>query len=49
MVAPPEIDGLPPGGLKQLIELLLAENAELKRDNAELKRANASCARRLYG
>ncbi len=37
MVAPPEIEGLPPAGLKQLIELLLAENAELKRENAELR------------
>ena len=37
MVAPPDIDGLPPEGLKQLIELLLAENAELKRANAELR------------
>ena len=37
MVAPPEIDGVPPAGLKQLIELLLTENTELKRVNAELR------------
>jgi Transposase IS66 family len=36
MVAPFEIDGLPPAGLKQVIELLLAENAELKRTIVEL-------------
>ena len=36
MVVPPEIDGLPPE-LKQFILMLLAENAELKRQNAELR------------
>ena len=36
MVAPPEIDGLPPE-LQQSVLMLLAENAELKRQNAELR------------
>jgi hypothetical protein len=36
VVAPPEIDGLPPE-LKQFLLRLLAENAELKRQNAELR------------
>ena len=36
VVVPPEIDGLPPE-LKQFILMLLAENAELKRQNAELR------------
>lgn len=36
MVAPSDIDGLPPAEPKRLIELLLAENAELKRTIAEL-------------
>lgn len=37
MVVPSDIDGLPPAELKRLIELLLAENAELKRTIAELR------------
>ncbi len=37
MVAPAAIDDLPPEGLKQLIELLVAENAELKRTIVELR------------
>lgn len=36
MVAPPDIDGLPPE-LKQFLLKLLVENAELKRQNAELR------------
>jgi hypothetical protein len=36
VVASPDIDGLPPE-LKQLLLMLLAENAELKRQNAELR------------
>jgi len=36
VVAPPDIDGLPPE-LKQFLLMLLAENAELKRQNAELR------------
>ena len=35
MVAPPDIDGLPPAELRQLLLKLLEENAELKRQNAE--------------
>ena len=37
MVVPPDIDGLPPAELRQLLLKLLAENAELKRQNAELR------------
>lgn len=36
VVAPPDIDGLP-RELKQFLLMLLAENAELKRQNAELR------------
>ena len=36
VVAAPDIDGLPPE-LKQFLLMLLAENAELKRQNAELR------------
>ena len=36
VIAPPEIDGLPPD-LEQFVLMLLAENAELKRQNAELR------------
>jgi hypothetical protein len=38
VVVPPDIDGLPPTELKQLLLKLLEENAELKRQNAELTR-----------
>jgi hypothetical protein len=37
MVVPPDIDGLPPAELRQLLLKLLEENAELKRQNAELR------------
>src|SRR5207248_5674316 len=36
VVAPPDIDGLPPEP-KQFLLMLLAENADLKRQNAELR------------
>jgi hypothetical protein len=36
VVVPPDIDGLPPAELKQLLLRLLEENAELRRQNAEL-------------
>jgi hypothetical protein len=36
MVVPPDIDGLPPAELRQLLLKLREENAELKRRNAEL-------------
>jgi Transposase IS66 family len=37
VVAPPDIDGLPPAELRQLLVKLLAENAELTRQNVELR------------
>jgi hypothetical protein len=37
MVAPPEIDGLPPAELKQLLLKLLEQNAEQTRVIAELR------------
>ena len=37
MVVPPDIDGLPPAELRQLLLKLLENNAELKRQNAELR------------
>ena len=37
MVAPPDIDRLPPAELKQLLLKLLEENAEQKRAIAELR------------
>ena len=36
VVVPPDIDGLPPE-LKQFLLMLLAENADLKRQNVELR------------
>ena len=36
VVVPPDIDGLPPAELRQLLLKLLEENAELQRQNAEL-------------
>ena len=37
VVAPPEIDGLPPPELKQLLLRLLEKNTQLERENAELR------------
>ena len=37
VVVPPDIDGLPPAELKQLVVKLLEENAEQKRVIAELR------------
>ncbi len=37
MVVPPDIDGLPPAELKQLVVKLLEENAEQRRVIAELR------------
>jgi len=37
MVAPPEIDGLPPAGLKQVMALLPSKNAAVKRTIGELR------------
>jgi hypothetical protein len=41
VVAPPDIDGLPPAELKQLVLRLLEENAAQKRVIAELREAIA--------
>ena len=37
VVAPPDIDGLPPPELKQLLLRLLEKNTQLERENAELR------------
>ena len=45
MVAPPDIDGLPPAGLTQLLLKLPKENAEQRRVGAEMRREIARLKR----